>query len=172
MRLDILLAALPLAYASPLAQRSEPAPLYRRSAGGIVDKYIIKFREGSPMSLVHDAMKAIPKSNIGHTLENVFQGFTARLDAPMVEALRMLPDVEYIEEDQVGSSGGYVTQKGAPWGLGRISHRKAGITDYTYDSSAGQGVCAYVTDSGVDEKHPVCLISSHHITTPQNYDKF
>lgn len=54
-----------------------------------------------------------------------------------------------------GSSTGYVTQSGSTWGLGRISHRKKGSSDYVYDSSAGKGVCAYVTDSGVDENHPV-----------------
>lgn len=48
-----------------------------------------------------------------------------------------------------------MTQSGSTWGLARISHRDNGYDDYVYDSSAGQGVCAYVTDSGVDENHPV-----------------
>lgn len=65
--------------------------------------------------------------------------------------------VEYIEQDGTGSSTGYVTQTGSTWGLGRISHRQKGSTSYVYDSSAGKGVCAYVTDSGVDEDHPVCV---------------
>lgn len=49
----------------------------------------------------------------------------------------------------------YVTQKDAPWGLGRISHRAKGSTDYTYDTSAGQGICVYVIDTGIEDSHPV-----------------
>lgn len=50
----------------------------------------------------------------------------------------------------------YTTQKGAPWGLGRISHRAKGSTDYVYDTSAGEGTCVYVIDTGVEDTHPVC----------------
>jgi subtilisin family serine protease len=46
------------------------------------------------------------------------------------------------------------TQSGAPWGLGRISYRKAGSTVYGYDSAAGTGTCAYVIDTGVYAAHP------------------
>jgi subtilisin family serine protease len=45
-------------------------------------------------------------------------------------------------------------QTGATWGLGRISHRKAGSNIYGYDSSAGTGVCAYTIDTGVFAAHP------------------
>jgi subtilisin family serine protease len=46
------------------------------------------------------------------------------------------------------------TQSPATWGLGRISHRKAGSTVYGYDSSSGTGVCAYTLDTGVYAAHP------------------
>src|ERR1700742_276142 len=44
-------------------------------------------------------------------------------------------------------------QSGAPWGLGRISHRQVGSTDYTYDASAGAGTCAYIIDTGIYTAH-------------------
>lgn len=50
---------------------------------------------------------------------------------------------------------GFIDQPNAPWGLGRISHRRPGITTYTYDDSAGQGTCSYVVDTGIDASHPV-----------------
>lgn len=65
--------------------------------------------------------------------------------------------VAYIESDQVVLASSYVTQHGAPWGLGRISHKGSGkLTDnttYVYDDSAGEGVCAYVIDTGIRVDH-------------------
>jgi subtilisin family serine protease len=54
-------------------------------------------------------------------------------------------DSEDSEEESV--------QSGAPWGLGRISHRQVGSTDYTYDASAGAGTCAYIIDTGIYTSH-------------------
>lgn len=45
------------------------------------------------------------------------------------------------------------TQSGAPWGLGRISHRNAGSTQYVYDTSAGSGITVYVIDTGILISH-------------------
>lgn len=71
--------------------------------------------------------------------------------------------VAYIESDQLDLASSYVTQHGAPWGLGRISHKSAGIftdnTTYVYDDSAGEGVCAYVIDSGIRVDHEVSAFS-------------
>lgn len=49
----------------------------------------------------------------------------------------------------------FITQAYAPsWGLGRLSHREKGRTDYLYHSSAGEGTCSYIVDTGVDASHP------------------
>jgi hypothetical protein len=50
---------------------------------------------------------------------------------------------------------GFVDQADAQWGLARISHREPNFSTYAYDSSAGEGTCAYVLDSGIDIAHPV-----------------
>lgn len=65
--------------------------------------------------------------------------------------------VEYVEQDGVIDIKALTTQRGAPWGLGRISHHQRGSTDYAYDTTAGQGTCVYVIDTGVEETHPACL---------------
>jgi cerevisin len=54
-----------------------------------------------------------------------------------------------------------VTEPAASWGLDRISS-KATIAEgaphqYKYDSSAGEGVCVYVIDTGVLVEHEVRL---------------
>jgi oryzin len=46
-----------------------------------------------------------------------------------------------------------IAQKGAPWGLGSISHRTPNHTDYVYHESAGEGMFAYVIDSGIYIEH-------------------
>ncbi|XWW98195.1 hypothetical protein V2A60_006192 [Cordyceps javanica] len=164
MRSSTLLAVLPLAAASPVAQRSEPAPLYTRASveAQNSDRYIVKFKEGSVAASVQGALARI-SVDATHHFQNVFQGFAAKLDSNAVEMLRLLPDVDYIEQDGSGSSTGYVTQGDSTWGLARISHRSKGNGSYTYDSTAGQGVCAYVTDSGVDERHPEFEGRAHQI---------
>ena len=48
-------------------------------------------------------------------------------------------------------------QKGAPWGLARISHRKrlglGTFNKYVYNDDGGEGVTAYVIDTGINIKH-------------------
>lgn len=63
--------------------------------------------------------------------------------------------VDYVEKDATVKLTGFVEQPGAPWGLARISHRQQGGDSYAYDDSAGEGTCAYVIDTGVDDSHPV-----------------
>lgn len=63
--------------------------------------------------------------------------------------------VEYIQQDSVARIATFVDQKNPPRGLPRISYRKNGSKVYTYDDSAGDGTCAYVLDTGVDDTHPV-----------------
>lgn len=49
------------------------------------------------------------------------------------------------------------TEKNAPWGLARISHRKSlsfgTFNKYLYSSDGGEGVDAYVIDTGTNIKH-------------------
>jgi subtilisin family serine protease len=74
--------------------------------------------------------------------------------------------VDYVEQDAVVKANlgefdsldkkAYVTQSSSTWGLSRISHvdRQTGSTSYTYDSSAGEGTCVYVVDTGIYTAHP------------------
>lgn len=64
------------------------------------------------------------------------------------------PDVEFLEET---AAAGMTTENGAPWGLARISHRAAlhlsTFTKYLYDSRGGEGVTAYIIDTGINIDH-------------------
>ncbi|WFD28553.1 cerevisin [Malassezia nana] len=51
----------------------------------------------------------------------------------------------------------HLTEEGAPWGLARISHRNSlnlsTFNKYVYESVAGEGVTAYIIDTGIRVDH-------------------
>ena len=78
----------------------------------------------------------------------------------------MCPQVEYIERDTVVHTMRYVeeqtscdgeTEKNSPWGLARISHRDTltfgTFSKYLYAAEGGEGVDAYVIDTGTNVEH-------------------
>lgn len=58
-----------------------------------------------------------------------------------------------MEEDAVWELYELTTQADAPWGLGSISHKEAGSTDYIYDTEGGVGTYAYIIDTGLLTTH-------------------
>jgi subtilisin family serine protease len=61
--------------------------------------------------------------------------------------------VDYVEKDAKVYASALQSQTGAPYGLGRISHKDKGTTTYIYDSTAGSGATVYVVDTGVYAAH-------------------
>ncbi|OAA80472.1 oryzin precursor [Akanthomyces lecanii RCEF 1005] len=157
MRLSHLLSILPLAAAVPTAKRSEPAPLLTPrgvSAESLVaDQYMVKFKEGSALAAVEDAMKALPDVAGGEIFSEVFKGFAGHFDAATLGLIRDHPDVEYVEQNAKMTAFAPITQSSSTWGLARISHKNTGASSYIYDSSAGSGTCSYIVDSGIDASH-------------------
>lgn len=60
-----------------------------------------------------------------------------------------------MEPEQEYTVAAQVTQQSPPWGLSAISNAKppSSKASYTYDSTAGEGVFAYVLDSGIYLEH-------------------
>ncbi|EPE06449.1 serine protease [Ophiostoma piceae UAMH 11346] len=160
-----LLSLLPLALAAPTAvlKRDQPAPVLRPRGANLVEgKYIVKLREGVTLSTA-GIQDSVTSSLSTDSLEDIadyvyggaggFHGFALTLDDATLESLRQNPDVDYIEQDAVVSVSAYTTQKSAPWGISRLSHKTKGSTDYVYDASAGEGTCAYIIDTGIYVGH-------------------
>ncbi|CAI7650120.1 unnamed protein product [Penicillium viridicatum] len=85
---------------------------------------------------------------------NGMKGYTASFDDPTAKEIASDPAVKYVEPDMVVNATANVVQRNAPsWGLPRISSKKPGATDYTYDSTAGEGIVVYGVDTGIDIKH-------------------
>ncbi|KAK2595779.1 hypothetical protein QQS21_006542 [Conoideocrella luteorostrata] len=145
----LLLAALPAAFAAP-AERTKPAPLSMGS--GTTGKYIVKLRDGTEVSALNSAIGLLSVKP-EHVYNTAFRGFASSMDESTLEAVRMHPDVEYVEEDGIATIAGFVDQQNPVWGLARISSRTKGKRVYTYDERAGEGTCSYVIDTGVDENH-------------------
>jgi subtilisin family serine protease len=83
------------------------------------------------------------------------RGFSAKLSASQVRALRGSARVAYVEPDRVVTAS--VTQNmdssGQPWGLDRIDQTALPLSrTYTY-TRAGAGVTAYVIDTGIATAH-------------------
>ena len=84
------------------------------------------------------------------------KGYSGKFDKQVIDAIRKSSEVAYVEEDSVVYAS--ELQRGAPWGLARISTRaKLGLTgydQYNYDATtAGAGVKVYVIDTGINIKH-------------------
>lgn len=99
MRLSVLLSLLPLALAGPTGKRSEPAPILAprgNAADMIDDKYIVKFKEGSPLSILEDAFKMLDDGKPENVFEGLFSGFSGKFSKLTLEALRNHPDVSQL----------------------------------------------------------------------------
>ncbi|KAK6952223.1 hypothetical protein Daesc_006756 [Daldinia eschscholtzii] len=149
------LTLLPLAICAP-TELTKRAPVYQKPTAQLIpNKYIVKLKESSAADGVHAAVATLGiVGNVSHVYGNGrFRGFAAELDSKSLDDLQKNPDVDWIEQDAVVTINEFVTQKGAEWGLGRISHKAKGSTEYVYDDSAGEGTCAYVIDTGVYTDH-------------------
>jgi len=86
-------------------------------------------------------------------------GYSGHFDEDTIELVRRHPDVEYIERDSEVHTlkESPSLEKNAPWGLARISHRDAlsfgDFNKYIYTAEGGDGVDAYVIDTGTNINH-------------------
>ncbi|KAI9017311.1 peptidase S8/S53 domain-containing protein, partial [Gaertneriomyces semiglobifer] len=81
-----------------------------------------------------------------------FQGFAAKLPAEAVEAIKSHPEVDAIEPDTIVTLEG--EQTGLPsglWGLDVLDGTKN--SRYSYPEQAGQGVDAFIIDTGITVTH-------------------
>ncbi|KAI5949338.1 SUB8 [Candida jiufengensis] len=90
-------------------------------------------------------------------IDNVLVGYTGYFLDSTIELIRKNPLVDFIEKDSMVYANEFDVEKGAPWGLARVSHRQplslSSFDQYLYDSEGGDGVTAYVIDTGVNIKH-------------------
>ncbi|EMR65381.1 Subtilisin-like proteinase Spm1 [Eutypa lata] len=89
-----------------------------------------------------------------------FLGYSGHFDDSVIEELRRHPDIEYIERDSIVhtmASEDPELETNAPWGLARVSHRDTlsfgTYNKYLYAADGGEGVDAYIIDTGTNIEH-------------------
>ena len=155
-----LAVALALALAAPgaLAQpapQPKLAPLVNMEAKDrIPGQYIVVFRKGTPRETIAAAQALVRKHDgkVLYVYGAALQGFSAKLPPAALDALRALPEVEYIEADQkmtIQTMQPPNPPGAPPTGIDRIDRRLLPLNGtYTY-SETGNGVNAYVIDTGI-----------------------
>ncbi|QRV98058.1 hypothetical protein RhiJN_26077 [Ceratobasidium sp. AG-Ba] len=127
----------------------------------------------------HEADPLTDSPGLTHVYDGDIKGYAGRFTDATLDKIRALPEVDFVERDQVVyaitelGNESEATQRGAPWGLARISHPNrlgfSNFNSYVYDPSGGEGVDVYVIDTGINVKHQEFEGRAHwgH-TVPQN----
>ncbi|KAI0077182.1 hypothetical protein K474DRAFT_1109882 [Panus rudis PR-1116 ss-1] len=94
-------------------------------------------------------------AGLRHVYDGHIKGYAGRFSERAIERIRQMPEVDFVEKDQIVRTT--KVQKGAPWGLARISHRDrltfGTFTKYIYSPRGGEGVDVYVIDTGINVGH-------------------
>ena len=138
------------------AQAQEGSVRLANSDAAVADSYIVVLKDsvrGAAVSAQADTLAAEYGAQVGHTYTTALQGFS--VTASETEAKRLAADdsVAYVQQNQKFTVSD--TQADPPsWGLDRIDQRDLPLdSSYTY-ANKGDGVTAYVVDTGVMVDHP------------------
>jgi len=74
-------------------------------------------------------------------------------DDLMINDIFAAEEVEYIEQDAYINLNTKLMQTVSTSGLARISHAQPGEDNYVFDDSAGEGITAYIVDTGIRTTH-------------------
>ncbi|KAG7449973.1 uncharacterized protein BT62DRAFT_944586 [Guyanagaster necrorhizus] len=116
------------------------------------------------LQMTHESDPLVSQfSGIQQVYDGHIKGYAGKFSQNVIEQLRTAPEVEFIEKDQIVRTMEIETvdvsavQRGAPWGLARISHRPkltfGTFTRYEYDADGGDGVDVYIIDTGININH-------------------
>ncbi|KAK4452145.1 subtilisin-like protease 6 [Podospora aff. communis PSN243] len=74
-------------------------------------------------------------------------------DDRMITEIFTADEVAYVEQDQYITVNRQLVQGSATTGLSRLSHARVGSRGYVFDDTAGEGITAYVVDTGIRVTH-------------------
>ncbi|MFG2488772.1 S8 family peptidase [Streptomyces virginiae] len=153
----VLLTVTPVAAASAATAAPEPTPVpLLTSKNAIPGQYVLTLDKTASPARIAAALGVKPK----FTYTSALHGFAATLTAEQLRTARVMAGVKAVEEDaNVTAPPTPVKQGGTrspahSWGLDRIDQRFLPLDDNFSAHGSGQGVTAYIVDSGIDFTHP------------------
>ncbi|KAI0124714.1 subtilisin-like serine protease [Xylariales sp. AK1849] len=118
----------------------------------------LELRKRGQVPMLDDVFRGLKHT---YKISSDFLAYSGHFDEATIEEVRRHPDVEYIERDQIvhtmKDEEEPVTERNAPWGLARVSHRDSlsfgTFNKYVYAEDGGEGVDVYIIDTGTNTEH-------------------
>jgi subtilisin family serine protease len=127
-------------------------PVAPAKGRAIPNRYIVEVRAGADPR----AVAAIAGVSPRYVYTAALNGFAAELNVGQLNAIQHQPNVQSVEQDQEVhlDATQNMDANGDPWGLDRIDQRALPLSrTYSYTGN-GQGVRAYIIDTGIQTDHP------------------
>ncbi|WP_128977117.1 S8 family peptidase [Streptomyces roseicoloratus] len=146
------LSALP---ANAAGTAAEGVILNAGAEGTVANSYIVTLRESAAQAETAQGRAIATKfgAKIKRTYTAALNGYSIELSEAQAKKLAADPAVASVSQNRVFHVDG--TQPSPPsWGLDRLDQKALPLNQsYTYPDSAGQGVTAYIIDTGVRISH-------------------
>ncbi|KAK1676473.1 subtilase [Colletotrichum godetiae] len=178
----LIAAVLPAALAAPFGLSNSAStndsgsfmgvPISNLNAANLIpNKYIVvynnTFDDDAISSKMSSFAASIKKRNIGkRSLDgrslststrnfkmNAWRATVMEADDSMIMSVMNADEVAYVEQDAKVQISATVSQTNAPPGLVRMSHAAAGEAGYVFDQTGGDGITAYIVDTGILTTH-------------------
>ncbi|MFF0302246.1 S8 family peptidase [Streptomyces sp. NPDC004562] len=144
-----------LVTALPAAAAPEGRVQYAGAANAVADSYIVTLKADQARSGSKSARALVERYGAGieRTYRKALNGYEVEASEAEAKRLAADPAVASVVQNRTFHVEG--TQPSPPsWGLDRIDQKNLPLDNsYTYPDSAGQGVTAYIIDTGVRVTH-------------------